>query len=165
VDIFLDIKRQQEYAKQLEDGDRRNVEDWARNQERRNEAKRRGLFQRDKPKERRIAIFQRWQKMRKASAIKLRAPDGDSRFCLCKCGRPKACAQTHCYDCQDMMFIVRHRIPMSGAVEVEKRYGRIYETPLLRHDIDYRSSRYEDSENFGSLHNVIRAMEDSLAYD
>lgn len=64
-----------------------------------------------------------------------------------------------------MWTIVKQRIPMSGAIEVTERYGRIYETPLLRHDIDYRSARFEDSENFGSLHNVIRAMEDSLAYD
>lgn len=54
---------------------------------------------------------------------------------------------------------------MAGGIDIEERYGKVYETPLLRHDIDYRSSRFEDSENFGSLHNVIRAMEDSLAYD
>lgn len=103
--------------------------------------------------------------MRKAKFSNLGAASGDARFCVCACGHEKERAKSLCYECQDMRKLIRHRIPMAGGIEIAERYGRIYEMPLLRHDVDYRSARYEDSENFGSLHNVIRAMEDSLADD
>lgn len=139
---------------------RKNLEEWARDQERRNAAKRQGLFQVEKGKERRLLVFERWQKMRRARFKNLLPPTGDNRFCVCACGHPKECAKKRCYDCQDMWAIVKQRIPMSGAVDVAERYGRIHETPLLHHDVDHRSSRFEESENCGSLHNIIRAMED-----
>ena len=114
--------------------------------------------------DRRAFLFLRWQQMRKAKYSKLWPPSSATRFCTCDCGHPKECSMNMCYECHDMRKLIRKRIPGSGPVDVAERYGRIYETPLLRHDIDYRSSRFEESENFGSLHNGVRAMENSLSY-
>jgi hypothetical protein len=117
------------------------------------------------PKDRQTAVFLRWQQMRKAKCFKLWQTSAATRFRTCACGCPKECSKSMCYECHDMRKLVRKRIPRAGLVEVNERYGRIYEMPLLRHDIDYRSSRFEESENFGSLHNGVRAMENSLSYD
>ena len=138
---------------------------WAWQQYRRQRQQQRLEFSHQKPRDRQTAVFLRWQQMRKAKLSKLWPASGATRFCTCACGHPKERSKSMCYECHDMHKLVRQRIPVAGGIDIEERYGKVYETPLLRHDIDYRSSRFEDSENFGSLHNVIRVMEDSLAYD
>ena len=145
-------------AKKMEAEDRRNFKEWEGRPVR-------PQFFLWKRKERRIAVFQRWQQMRKARLARLKISYGAARFCVCDCGQHKLCTQKRCYDCHDMWHIVRKRIKKTSDKDVEKRYGRVYETPRLRHEIDRRSCRFEDSENLGSLHNGVRALEDDTGYD
>lgn len=145
------------------DGER--LEMWAWQQHRRHRQQQKLQFTRQKPKDRQTAVFLRWQQMRKARFFKLLPATDATRFCTCACGHPKECSKSMCYECQDMRKLVRQRIPIAGAIDVEERYGKVYETPFLRHDVDYRSSRFEDSENLGGLHNVIRALEECGSYD
>lgn len=145
-------------AEKMEAEDRLNFEEWKG----RNKAQLR--FALCKSKERRIAVFQRWQQMRKVRLARLKISYCAARFCVCDCGQHKLCTQKRCYDCHDMWHIVRKRIQKTSDKDVEKRYGRVYETPFIRHAIDRRSCRFEDSEN-PSLHNGVRALEDDTGYD
>ena len=104
--------------------------------------------------DKRQAIFARWQRLRRARLLVGDLPP-HSKFNECACGSYKAQASEYCFDCRDMLKIIRQRFFTS--VHVPPSFSR---TELHVCPMPPRTSQRWRDEMLADQENAIRILED-----